>query len=375
VVNLCVSATAKNSIGVNSGIYHLIVFIGAINGCIQVTSDRFTEGNARLKMPPAFIDLQRMGVGMKRLGLILLWIVQSLGMSVSMAATPVLEVQSSVTIPPNTVNGITIAELSGLAWDSDEQLLYAISDKGRLFHFRLTLDGNRINAVKPVYAANLTDTTGEQIKKGRRDSEGLTILNAANDKHGDTQLVIAFEGIPRLIRFTPQGEAIQNIELPPVLSDKRAYRHGNNSLESVTFHPRYGFITAPEQPLRGQPPNLHTLYSTKGQHWSFNAYPAENSGISALETLPDGNILILERAWSGILSPLVVSLRYLDFRQCSKAGACAAQELKVFSNYLLVDNFEGLTHIQGNQYLMVSDDGGEEFLSTTLTLFTLTPGQ
>ncbi len=116
---------------------------------------------------------------------------------------------------------------------------------------------------------------------------------------------------------------------------------------------------------------MHTLYSTKGQRWSFHAYPAENSGISALETLPDGNLLIMERAWSGILSPLVVSLRYLDFKQCAKNGVCTVQDLKVLSSYLLVDNYEGLTHIQGKQYLMVSDDGDEEFLPTSLTLFTL----
>ena len=307
--------------------------------------------------------------------LILLWLLPFTEIPVSMAATPpLLEVQSSVTIPPETVNGITIAELSGLAWDSDEQLLYAISDKGRVFHFRLTLDGNRIKAVDPVYAANLSDTEGDQVKKGRRDSEGLTLLNAANGKRGDTQLVFALEGVPRIIRFTPQGQALNNVELPAALRDKRAYQHGNDSLESVTFHPRYGFITAPEQPLRGQAADVHTLYSTKGQRWSFKAYPTDNSGISALEVLPDGNMLIIERAWSGILSPLVVSLRYLDLQQCAKADVCAVQDLKVFSNYVLVDNFEGLTHLQGNQYLMVSDDGGEDFLSTTLTLFTLDVG-
>ena len=101
------------------------------------------------------------------------------------------------------------------------------------------------------------------------------------------------------------------------------------------------------------------------------AHPAKNSGISGLETLPDGNLLVMERAWSGIFNPLVVSLRYLDFEQCSKDGACTAQDLKVLSSHLLVDNFEGLTHIQGNQYLMVSDDGNEELLRTALTLFTL----
>lgn len=309
---------------------------------------------------------------MKRLILLLLAALPGAAMPAGgKVAVPQLEIRDTVAIPPQTVNGIRISELSGLAWDRDEQLLYAISDKGNLFHFRLKLEGNRIAAVEPVYAAQLTDVAGEQVKRGRRDSEGLSLLNAANGKRGDSQLVIAFEGIPRIIRFTPQGQAISNISLPPELQDKRAYQHGNDSLESVTFHPRYGFISAPEMPLRGQPDKLHTLYSTKGKHWSFMAYPADNSGISALETLPDGNLLVMERAWSGILNPLVVSLRYLDFSQCSKDGACTVQDLKVLSSHLLVDNYEGLTHIQGNQYLMVSDDGNEDLLRTALTLFTL----
>ncbi len=286
-------------------------------------------------------------------------------------ALPHITMQSSWVIPPEALNGIKVHELSGLAWDQDEQLLYAISDKGHIFHFRLTLEGNLIRGVQLVYAAFLADTQNEVIKKGRRDSEGLTVLNAANGKSGDTQLVIAFEGIPRIIRFTPQGRAISNITLPVELQDPHAYQHGNKSLESVTFHRRYGFITAPEMPLRGMARNLHTLYSTKGQHWSFMAYPVNNSGISALETLADGNLLILERAWSGLFSPLVVSLRYLDFKQCPVDSICPVQNLYVMSNYLFIDNYEGLTHIQGNQYLMVSDDGNEDLLTTTLTLFTL----
>lgn len=287
------------------------------------------------------------------------------------ANTPRLQIQDTVAIPPHHVNGITISELSGLAWDQDEQLLYAISDKGNVFHLRLQLDEKRIASVDPVFAAPLTDNKGERIKAGRRDTEGLTLLNAANGKRGDTQLVIAFEGEPRLIRFTPQGRALKNITLPDVLQNKRAYQHGNDALEAVTFHPRYGFITAPEMPLRGQPETLHTVYATQGQQWSFNAYPAKNSAISALETLPDGNVLILERAWSGIFNPLVVSLRYLDFKQCNKRNECPVEDLQVLSSHLLVDNYEGLTHMQGNQYLIVSDDGGEAFLRTALTLFTL----
>lgn len=312
---------------------------------------------------------------MKRFGLVVWLLACGILTAASVLAAPVLEVQNSLVIPPHTVNGVKISELSGLAWDQDEQLLYAISDKGALFHFTLDIQGNRLQAANAVYAANLMDKEGRRIKKGRRDSEGLTLMNANNGKPGDSQLVIAFEGVPRIIRFTPQGKAIKNISLPAELDDNRAYQHGNDSLESVTFHPRYGFMTAPEMPLKGEPRNLHTLYSTKGQQWSFMAYPAKNSGISALEALADGNLLVMERAWSGFPNPLVVSLRYLDFQQCSKDHACTLQDLQVLSSHLLVDNYEGLTHIQGNQYLMVGDDGNEDFLPTTLTLFTLDLGK
>ncbi|WP_296683405.1 esterase-like activity of phytase family protein [Thiothrix sp. UBA2016] len=292
---------------------------------------------------------------------------------VALAVPPDLTIHSSLTISPAEVNGIKLTELSALAWDADEQVLYALSDKGRVFHLRLQLSGNTLESAEPVFAAQLLDSKGVPLKRGRADAEGLTVLNANNRKRGDSVLVVALEGEPRLVRFTPQGQAISNIDPPEPLRTRARFQHGNDALESVTFHPRYGFLSAPEQPLKGEPPDLHSVYSTRGQKWSFMAYPAENSGISALEVLPDGNLLVLERAWSGFLNPLVISLRYLDFGQCSRDGACTAQDLQVLSSRLVVDNFEGLTHIQGNQYLMVSDDGDSDWLRTNLTLFTLDP--
>ncbi|WP_287601826.1 esterase-like activity of phytase family protein [Thiothrix sp.] len=290
--------------------------------------------------------------------------------TLSAAAAPLWQWQSDVVIPATTVMDVKIGELSGIAWDADEQLLYAVSDRGAVFHFQLTWDGNRISAAEPVYAANLLDSKGQRVRKGRRDSEGLAVLNANNGKVGDSQLLISFEGEPRIIRFSPAGRAIKNMELPRQLGDVRQLRKPNDGLESVAFHSRYGLLTAPESPLKGKPRTLHTLYGLS-KSWSFNAYPAENSSITALETLPDGNMLVLERAWSGFPNPLVVSLRYLDFKQCPKKGACPIHDIQVFSSLLALDNFEGLTHVDGNRYLMISDDGGGDWQRTLLTAFTL----
>jgi hypothetical protein len=273
-------------------------------------------------------------------------------------------------IPRDTeIDGLKITELSGLAWDEDEQLLYAISDKGQIYHFRLVLENDLIKSVTPVFGANLRDVKGKTLKKNRRDAEGLTVWNAGNGKKGDTQLIISLEGEPRIVRFTPQGRAIDNIAVPEPLKDWRQLRDPNHGIESITYHPRYGFIVAPERPVKGQPKNLHTVYAAKKQ-WSFMAYPAPNSSITALEIMPgSNNLLVMERAWSGFPNPLVISLRRVNLDACSDEGACQAENLKVFSSSLSIDNFEGMTALGNNRYLIVSDDGKSDLLRTLLTLF------
>lgn len=304
--------------------------------------------------------------------LVALWLsLLSVLPSSAIAAPYQLKFRSSYTLPQVLINDIKIMELSGLAWDQDEQVLYAISDRGgRLFHLKLQLAGNEIQDIQPLYATLLKKANGNRIK--HIDAEGLTVLNANNGKQGDTELVIATEGEAQLLRFSTDGILKSKIPLPKKLRDISAYHGYNQALESVDYHPRFGFITAPELPLKTQvePASFHTLYSQK-RSWVFPAYPANNSGISALEVLPDGNILVLERAWSGVFNPLTISLRYVDIMHCAPQQTCTVEDLKVTSNYLVVDNFEGLTHIQGKQYLMVSDDGDNSFQRTQFILFTL----
>lgn len=277
-----------------------------------------------------------------------------------------VKVLSHFTVPRTVFKGETISELSGIAWDHDEQLLYAVSDQGRLFHFKLTIEGEQITAVQPVLVAPLVNAKGKPIKL--RDSEGLFAMNAANGKKGDTQLVVSFEHGPRIFRVNPQGRQIGELPLHKSLQKSKTYRSSNSMLESVAYHPKYGFLTSPERSLKGEPDNLQSIYSAK-RKWSFRAYPAENSAVTGLEILPDQSILVLERAWSGILHPMVISLRRVDLKACNKDGLCEVRDLAVYTSFLQVDNFEGLTHIKGNLYLMVSDDGQRDLLRTALTLF------
>lgn len=291
------------------------------------------------------------------------------GNAVGSAGSGELMILDHHVIPPDDVNGLRITELSGLAWDEDEQLLYAVSDKGRVYHFKLKIENDLIASVTPVFAAKLRNVKGKKLKKHRRDAEGLMVWNAANGKKGDTQLIISLEGVPRIVRFTPQGKAIANIKVPEPLRDRHNLRASNSGLESVTYHPRYGFMTAPEESVKGQPKNLHTVYTAQKQ-WSFMAYPAKNSSITALEMMPgSNNLLVMERAWSGFPNPLTISLRRVNLEKCSDKGACVAEDLKVFSSSLSIDNFEGMTHIGNKRYLIVSDDGKSDLLRTLLTLF------
>lgn len=286
------------------------------------------------------------------------------------AATPKtysqVKLLSQFTIPRRVVNGHVINEISGLAWDQDEQLLYALSDHGLLFHFKMSIEVDTIKAVDPVFVAVLVDNKGKPIKV--RDSEGLFALNTNNSKKGDTQLAISFEHGPRIFRFTPQGRQVGTVSIHKDLQKAKNYRASNSMLESVAYHPKYGFITAPERSLKGQPENLQTIYAAK-QKWSFLGYPATNSAVTGLDILPDQSVLVLERAWSGLFNPMVISLRRIDLKACGKAEICPVQDLGVYSSLIQIDNFEGLTQFRDNLYLMISDDGDRDLLRTQLSLF------
>ncbi len=283
-----------------------------------------------------------------------------------------INVLSSTGLKLTSPNGNRVTEVSGISWDADEQVLYGVGDEGVLYHLKITEKNNTITGVKVLAEFPFLDKKHRPLKKKWRDSEGISSLRHDNGIIGDTELIVSFEGKPRIVRYTPQGGYIAEVKLPEKLWRKKNYRHKNNALESVVVHPTEGIITAAEFPLKAKPITTHTLYAASGKEWNFPASKAKNSAVTGLEVLPNGNILVLERAWAGIKNPIVVSLSEVMIGQCSEqeAGYCKIKKLASLSTSegWLLDNFEGLAHYKGNKYIMISDDNHNRFQTTILVL-------
>ena len=281
----------------------------------------------------------------------------------------------SLAISNARVDGLPVVELSDLAWDADAKKLYAVSDDGYLYTINLVINNKKLIQAKIVKAVRLKGANKKPLKGAFNDPEGLAIINARNGNANDAELVVSFEGRSRVHRYSTSGNYLGDIPLTKQLQNRHNYRHGNKMLESVALHPKYGPIVSAELPLKANAKNTQSIYSLKNQSWNFPRLNAKESSITALEVLNNGDVLVLERAWSGIFNPLVVSLRQVQLNRCDKQRHCQVRDLAIFNSAAgwNMDNFEGLTHLEGNKYLMVSDDNKSPIQQTLMVMFEILP--
>lgn len=107
-----------------------------------------------------------------------------------------------------------------------------------------------------------------------------------------------------------------------------------------------------------------------GKKWHFKAEPEERSGVVAMEVMDDGNVLVLERSYSGVLNPMVITLKKVYLQSCQDK-MCKSEVLLKMNNHKgwELDNFEGLARVGKNRYVMISDDGENVFQRTLLIYF------
>ena len=91
----------------------------------------------------------------------------------------------------------------------------------------------------------------------------------------------------------------------------------------------------------------------------------------ALECLPDGDVLVLERDFTTIALRFVITLRRVHLPKKTPADATLKSEVVAVldsADGLTVDNFEGLTRHRGNRFFMISDNN-DVFLQRTLLMY------
>ncbi|MCG8426532.1 MAG: esterase-like activity of phytase family protein [Chromatiales bacterium] len=256
-----------------------------------------------------------------------------------------------------------LAELSGLAWDEDEQLLYAISDQGRLLHLKPIFKHGRLFDMALLDSFRLRNSKGKKLKERAADAEGLNILNGNNGITGDSKLLISVERRHRILVTNTQGRQINTLPLPAPLDDKKAYAGKNYGIEGFVIHPILGPLYSAEKPLNN---DQHLrLISERGDHW-FLPTLEEGAGVVAMENSDDGGILVLERAVTTVIKPWTITL-YKVFPTNSNRGELLTPEILARMNSgedWYVQNIEGLTHYKDQGYFMVSDDGDSVWQQT-----------
>lgn len=286
-----------------------------------------------------------------------------------------LRLHGMLALPDVDAGEIPMSQLSGLAWDDDNGILYAISDKGALFHLRPTIRNNTLVSVELLKAVRLRDLGSDRpLRRWRADSEGLDILNGHNGRRGDEELIISFEETPRVWRYRPNGEAIAAYALPPPLGNKNAYRDPNLMLESVCADPQLGILTAPEMPLRGERKGMTRIFDLDGKSWLYPLEPG--NAISDMACLGNRDVLVLERMFGRLFGRNVISLRRVKLPETPSLDEPLAPDTIAVLDAaagLAIDNFEGLTHHRSSYFFMVSDDNDYFFQRTLLLYFEILP--
>lgn len=285
-----------------------------------------------------------------------------------------IQLKGSLRLTHADCEGIKLTGLSALTWSGDTGVLYALSDRGQLFHLRPVFSDDQLTEIDIITAHTLRDARDQPLSIEQGDSEGLTVINGNNGKPGDEMLLIAFERQPRIARFSPKGSWKANLPLPAELTVIEHYDHFNRSLESVTRHPVHGLLTAPERPLKQHDDGHFRIYDSQGELARFTPANYEYGSITDMALSPDGDLLVLERIFSGVFGIVAAVIHRLEIDRTEKGETLNSQIIVRMDrdDGHFIDNFEGLTHHRDNHYFIVSDDNSHPLQQTLLMYFEVT---
>ena len=253
--------------------------------------------------------------------------------------------------------------LSGLEVDETGQVLYAVSDRGYGLSARLQHDAtDRLLRLDRWQIVPLRGLNGRIAPRRQRDAEALI-------QEPDGAWLVAFEQIHRVWRYPPSALAFTAVPEPVAMPAVMSKAPGNGGVEAMTRLADGRLLVMTEKFENAEGHYKGWLVSSEGS--AEIAYRAKNGfRPTALATLPNGDVLLLERRyrpWLGV----AIRLRCIPASRIQPQAQLQGRELLRLEPPLVVDNFEGLAVRSGAQpgvlIYLVSDDN-YNFIQRTLFL-------
>ncbi len=293
-----------------------------------------------------------------RIVLLLLFVINLFSFSITDKKFKDIKFLDTKVLSFDEIGGQRFFGISALEYDRRKKLLYMLSDRARLFTFKIEVNNKKIILLKPVASCRLKNLYGKNFFLYQSDSEGMS-------KIGDS-FYISFEGThPRVLRFE-KCKQVGSIRLPKILRSYRNYIGGKNrTLESLEYNKRFGLITAPEKRLKRTKKGWHSIYNSHGKVCEFKK--SDKMSLVDFESNEKGNLVGLFRKLDISSLGFVVKLKKIYL----KKGICKTKDLATLKTKDgdSIDNYEGITKVGKNLYLMISDDNDKFFEKSLLTLF------
>lgn len=253
--------------------------------------------------------------------------------------------------------------LSGLEVSPDGARLYAVSDRGHWVTANLTHDADgRLVAADSWRSGPLLTPRGHALNHWQQDAEGLV-----GDRDGS--FLVSFEAAHRIWRY-PRGLDTPPRPTPTPLDLANAPVNGG--LEAITVLAD-GALFGITEDHANEDYSLKGWLMKDGAAQAISYVPAGGFSPTALATLPDGDVLLLERQFDLLRKNARVA-------RLEKAGLSAGAKVRGrtvadLRRPLPLDNFEGLAvrrDAEGRTLLyLVSDDNFLPFQRTLLLQFRL----